>query len=259
MRILLVSLLVLVGSSFAVVVEAQSNNDTLARSFFESGRAYYDRAEYDEAARAFAEAYRLSHRPALLLNQARALDEGDRTEEAIAILEQAEREIPASEVALRDEVHQRLVRLRLELERTRARQAAEAAQAAANPGTPATSAAEPADEGPNTAVVVGLVSGGTGIAMLATALGTGIAASHVQDRLDANCPGTVCPASFAGDIDHGHRLARTSTAMTFLGVGAIGAAIPLVIHGLRHGRETEPRVQVTSGPGRFGGGLRVRF
>lgn len=255
MRYLLTSLLV---AAFFVssTASAQRGDDALARSFFESGRAYFDRAEYDEAARAFAEAYRLSHRPALLLNQARALDEADRTEEAIAILEQAEREIPQTETQLHEEVDQRLTRLRLELERQRARQAAEVPVPAAE--VPETVVVPEPDE-PNTSLIVGLVSGGSGVAMLAVALGTGLAANGVQDRLDSNCPNDVCPAEYADDVTHGQRLARTSTAMTFLGVGALGVAIPFMIRGLRHGDEDEPRVALTGGPGQIGSGVRVRF
>lgn len=239
---------------------AQSNDDALARSFFESGRAYFDRAEYDEAAHAFAEAYRLSHRPALLLNQARALEEANRTAEAVAILEQAGRELPASEEALRSEASQRLSRLRLELEREqRLQRDAATIPTADQPTEGATTPAAEQEHGPRPMFVLGLVSGGVGAAMLGTALGTGLAANAVQDRLDANCPGNVCPAEFADDVTHGQRLARTSTAMTFIGIGALGAAIPLVILGLRDPDDDEPRVSVTAGPGLVGSGLSVRF
>jgi len=44
----------------------------MARNHFEAGRTYFERARYEDAHREFAEAYRLSQRPTLLLNMSRA-------------------------------------------------------------------------------------------------------------------------------------------------------------------------------------------
>jgi hypothetical protein len=58
--------------------EGASDPDQRARRLFQDGRAAFDEARYADAYRAFEEAYRLSERPALLINMSRALEaQGD--------------------------------------------------------------------------------------------------------------------------------------------------------------------------------------
>src|SRR5437763_644475 len=47
---------------------AQSSSDDLARRHFESGAAYLEESDYDNALQAFQKAYDLSKRPEILLN-----------------------------------------------------------------------------------------------------------------------------------------------------------------------------------------------
>lgn len=249
---------------------AQRSNDALARNFFESGRAYFEQARYDEAAHAFAEAYRLSHRPELLVNQARAVEAADRRDEAIAILEQAERELPESQEGLRAEVEGRLNRLRAERDREQQDAEARAAEAQAAAEAARTQAAAPGEAAPgsdatghrgNGRFYTGLSTGGLAVASLAVALGTGLRANAIEGDLAAACPGDVCPPDRMDDVDHGRRLARTSTAFTFLGVGAAAVAVPFLILGLRDRKHerAETRASITGGPGDVGLGLDLRF
>src|SRR5438045_6655545 len=48
--------------------QAQSTSDDLARRHFESGAAYLEESDYDNALKAFEKAYELSKRPEILLN-----------------------------------------------------------------------------------------------------------------------------------------------------------------------------------------------
>src|SRR5690242_2248315 len=47
---------------------AQSTADDLAKSHFQSGAAYFEEGDYDNALKAFQKAYELSKRPEILLN-----------------------------------------------------------------------------------------------------------------------------------------------------------------------------------------------
>ena len=97
---------------------AQTEDEQLARQLFETGRGYFERAQYGRAAEAFGEAYRLSGRPPLLVNQARALESMGRNEEAVAILDQALTELP-QDSPLRPQAESRRARLELQAERDR--------------------------------------------------------------------------------------------------------------------------------------------
>jgi tetratricopeptide (TPR) repeat protein len=88
MRSLLVLLTVVVGLTAAALgtggtAHAQLSDDERARLHFESGRSYYEQARYDDAAREFQEAFKLSGRPALLLNLSQAYERALRFDEAI--------------------------------------------------------------------------------------------------------------------------------------------------------------------------------
>lgn len=61
---------------------ASDDDDARARQRFEDGRRAFDEARYDAAFRAFEEAYRLSKRPALLVNMSRALEAQGKSREA---------------------------------------------------------------------------------------------------------------------------------------------------------------------------------
>src|SRR5690606_34723814 len=100
--------------------DGQARDDEMARTLFETGRAYFERAKYDEAAESFGEAYRLSGRAPLLVNQARALEAGGRFAEAIEVLETF-LEVESEDITAREGVNTVLKRLRA----TQAREDAE--------------------------------------------------------------------------------------------------------------------------------------
>jgi len=255
---LLLSSMLFLALSAPMTAGAQQSDDDLARHFFETGRTYFDRAQYGEAAEAFAEAYRLSGRPALLVNQARALESHGDIPGAIAALEQAERELE-QDSELYPSIAPRLQRLRAQATQEgqdAAEQAAEAERAAA-----AAAASEeannppPADEdstgGPGTLFWVGVGTAGVGAAALIASLATGIAAHGVYGDLEAACPGDVCPPEYAGDIDRGSALSTASTALLFIGAIAAGAGVTLMLldGGGDEDDATAPTAALRVGPG----------
>lgn len=221
---------------------AQQSDDDLARHFFETGRTYFDRAEYTEAAEAFGEAYRLSGRAALLVNQARALEADGEVAAAIAALERAEQELDESS-SLYPSIAPRLQRLRAQQEQEEQdaaiaadqaaaaeRAAAEAAASAdAEGGTAGEASSDDEAGGPGTLFWVGVGTAGLGAAALITSLATGIASNGIYSDLEAACPGDICPPEYAGDIDRGNALAGASTAMLFIGVIAAAAGVTLML------------------------------
>lgn len=238
---------------------AQVDED-LARQLFETGRAYFDRAEFDKAAEAFGEAYARSGRPALLVNQARALEALGRYDEAVALLEKASAELPADS-DIRPSLETRLRRLRAQAERAHAEGEAPAGEAAPEPAPALTpSPAEPTDaesgEGRGALFWSGAGAVGLGGASLVVALATGLRSHAIAGDLEAACPGDVCAPEYASDIEKSDRLAVASTVTLAVGVAASATGVLLML--LTRDREDD-RVELTGGPGQAGAGLRVRF
>jgi tetratricopeptide (TPR) repeat protein len=67
--------LILLFPSLALAQPAPSEGDIeLAKAHFRTGEIYYEQGRYPDAAHEFEEAYRLSHRPALLYNMGKSYD-----------------------------------------------------------------------------------------------------------------------------------------------------------------------------------------
>ncbi|NIU67587.1 MAG: hypothetical protein GWN73_20030, partial [Actinobacteria bacterium] len=81
-----------------------------ARHHYESGRSYYEQLRYDEAAREFEEAYRLSGRSHLLKNVAVSHQHAQAWQDAIEAFELYLEEVPDAED--RAEIEERVARLR---------------------------------------------------------------------------------------------------------------------------------------------------
>ncbi len=251
----LVALFLLSMALIPTVASAQQSDDELARHFFETGRTYFSRAEYQQAAEAFGEAYRLSGRPALLVNQARALEAAGDLPGAIRTLEQA-----SSELDPGDDLYPTIAP---KLERLRAQQAHAEAEAAARQAqdedaeeteteelvNESVMPSEPVEaSGPGTLFWVGIGSAALGGALLVTSLITGVAAHGVYSDLEGACPGDVCPPDRAGDIDRGNALGTASTVLLFVGAVAAAAGVTLIL--LDGGSDEEqPEVALSVGPG----------
>lgn len=239
-RLLILAAFVSLASSVSIA-HADEASDALARNHFEAGRAYFERARYEDAAREFQEAWELSPRPSLLLNLARAYESGGHPDQAIEALTRWTEVAPSTD-PMRAEVDARLGRLRAEA-------AARAAAATSNPPPTAPVVASPAvDDAP--AERTSLFWIGTGAVGLAGASGaillvTGLRASAIHDDLEEVCmPADACPASRGDDITRGERLARTSTAFTVIGLSAAAGGAVLMILGRDGSDDDEPSVLV---------------
>ena len=215
-------------------------NDRVARQHFQSGRAYYERAQYQDAAREFAEAYRLSGRPPLLLNLSRAYEGANDYAQAVSALEQwlALEEPDAANRAVEE---QRLVRLRAAA--LRAEQ-----QTQAQPPSTERSDIAPAPEGLSDLEVASIATGASAGGFAIVAIGTGVAAHGTYETLKSVCPDNACPPERQADVNTGAALATTSTVFTGLAVAGGVVSIVLLI------------VDLTSEPSQSAshGGLRLR-
>lgn len=94
-------------------MQAQTPDDEMARTHFQSGRLYFDRGEYEAALRDFEAAYELSHRTPLLYNLYVTLENLGRFSEAAERLERYLAEDTALDAETRANYESRLANLRL--------------------------------------------------------------------------------------------------------------------------------------------------
>ena len=223
--------LVLLGSHSL----AQVDPDELARRHFESGAAYFEQAEYEEALQAFQKAYELSQRATILRNISIVQERLGNLAGAVAALDQFLEKAP-------DEPAAETIRLRRD--NLRARLEARREQEARNPqpdprpdnrkemdesdDEPANDRAEkttlPPEEGslpeePNLvpAYILLSVGGLTG----AGALLTGVVAKLEHDALSTSCK----PECTNSEVTTGESLALTSTILTGVSVVTLGAGL----------------------------------
>lgn len=209
--------------------------DEEARSRFRIGRTLYEEGRFREAAGEFSEAYRLSERPALLFNVYLAYrDAGLRKKAADALrrfLDESE------DVHNRESLQARLAALQETIsqqeaeEQERTEQAAE--QAAEQAEQRERARAKEQIEQTRRDVkkrerqrsVIPWVVGGVGVVMLAAGTVTGVLTLQDADQLDKDCPNDVCGPQI--QLDKAKRLARTTDALLFGGLAALGTGVLL--------------------------------
>jgi tetratricopeptide (TPR) repeat protein len=233
-----------------------------ARHHYESGRSYYEQLRYEEAAREFEEAYRLSNRPHLLKNVAVSHQHAQAWQDAIEAFELYLEEVPDAED--RAEIETRIARLR-ELAAEGAEEDPHLGEGDADrdlvdeEGPDGASAGEPTEEGGGfpTASVVTL---GVGVALGVGALITGLVSHGIYQDLEADCPTTACDPAREADRDRGQTMAVTSTILTATaGVAAIAAVILFFTVDQSDDETERAMAELTSGPGDVGAGVSVRF
>ncbi|MBI4818809.1 MAG: hypothetical protein HY791_21240 [Deltaproteobacteria bacterium] len=220
---------ILVHSSMAFADKTPANDAAdRARHHFEAGRGYYAEGRFEDAAREFLEAYRLSERAHLLKNVATALQQANQYIEAITILEEYLQKEPHAE----DKV---VIQSRIDTLRALASASAKAAevptplqtppqpQAPEPPPSVAVAPIPPPPESHPGALTIGVLAGAGGSGALA--LMTGLVAHGKYGDLDSQCSSGSCPSSLEGTRDSGRTLAIVSTAFT-------GVAIALAITGV---------------------------
>lgn len=252
-----VSLLVL-GLLVPLAAQGQQSSDDLARAHFMSGSAYYEQARYEDAARAFMEAYRLSPRAQLLENAARAYERALLFDEAIETL----RTMRASHPEYRDEatVADRIANLERLRERVRVGGGGGGGGGDAAPA-PATGGGGSGTGGGGSVSIPGIAVLAGGGALGIVSIITGAVSHSMFEELRTACDanGGICPNARAGDIDTGEALAITSTVTMFASIAAIGVGVVLLIVDTGGGSSDQAAVRLTPGPGDVGLGMQARF
>jgi len=206
--------------SFANLALAKPADDAAARHHFESGRAYFERAEYDDAVREYEKSYALSLRPKLLVNISRAHESAGRPKEAADALERWLTVSPADD-PMRTDMERRHVRLRA--------QAAKLTNTNAPTENPSNEAAEPALASgaatPERAALAPWLLIGGGGAALASGLVVGLLGrSDISDVEDAKQDTRF--SSVQDQVDAGPRKVMIGSVLA--GVGTIAAAAGVV-------------------------------
>ena len=210
--------------SSAHAAHAQSDNaDELARRHFESGVAYLEESDYDNALKAFQKAYDLSKRPEILINIATVQERRADIDGAIVALKQYLDVAPNGE-------HAETVRLRIQnLERRRPAPAAPAPEPKPKvdvtpppPPPPPPPVIEPV---PNR--VPAFIALGFGAASGVAAFVTGVVAKNKYDDLKVSCS----PHCTDSQLSSSRGLALTSTILTGAAIVGAGVGVTLLVLG----------------------------
>jgi tetratricopeptide (TPR) repeat protein len=219
-------------------------DEKAAREAFERGRVFYDGGEFDQAAGAFEEAYRLSRRDALLYNLYLAYRDANQQQQAADALRNYLAKVP--NIENRSQLEARLHALDQGLAREREQREREQREAAAPVPAPVVAApapvvpepapvAPPAGHGKKFWAGVGL--GGAGAAMMLASIATGVMAKGKQNDLKEMCPDRQCEPALKSTADSGKTLALTTDALLFGGLAVAAAGAVLVVLDLRSGRD----------------------
>lgn len=204
-----------------------SVEDSAAERFFEAGRIAFNSGYYDQALRAFQEAYDLSHRSALLYNIAVTLDRLERQREALEVYERFLAEQPESDYARAVQSRIDIIRSHLppptETTEEPADVIEEVAQPAEETAEPTSTPSGSGGAGLLEPAIAMLAVGGVGLVTFAVAAPIGLVR---HDEYASTC----APDCGPGAVDEVRAIAIT--ADVGLGVGLLGAAIGGVLLGL---------------------------
>lgn len=242
---------------------ASTENESKAREAFQAGRAYYGNGEFDKAAEAFEEAYRLSSRDVLFYNIYLAYRDANEPERAADALRNYLTRVSA--IDNRAQLEARLTALDEGIAARKAEEQrhAEEQQALAQNPSPT------GDEGAQTTAPtrywlapVVLMGAGAGLAL--GSLATGLVAKGKQGELDDECEGGVCPERLQDTADQGKMLALATDVLLIGGIAV--AATGAVLLWLKRPRSGEAPTESTRASAGFmchgkgcGGSVAVRF
>jgi hypothetical protein len=237
---------------------AQSTSDDLARRHFESGAAYLEESDYDNALQAFQKAYDLSKRPEILLNIATVHERKAELQPAVDALQQFLSVAPPS-----DE-HIDAVKLRIQNLQKRIADAKASAPAAPTLGpssvTPAAPTSAPAAATtpvpPPAPTSSGAAHGSRLPAFTALGIGgvaaggaviTGIIAKADYDDSKSSCS----PACTDSQLSAGRTMALTSTILTGVAIVGVGVGVTLLLTSGPDPAQTSlaPRLNLAAAPG----------
>jgi tetratricopeptide (TPR) repeat protein len=206
----------------------------LARRHFDSGVAYLEESDYDNALKAFQKAYELSKRPEILLNIATVHERQGALPSAVAALKGYVEAAPQGE-------HVETVNLRIQnlekriQEQDKAKTAEAAAAPAAGPRPPAPNGQAPAaapapatPQPPRKAEpnrLPAFISLGVGGVLAGASLATGLVAKAKYDDAKSSC-GPRCSDS---QLSSSRTFAITSTVLTGVAVLGVGLGVALLL------------------------------
>jgi len=207
---------------------AQSSSDELARSHFESGAAYLEESDYDNALKAFQKAYDLSKRPEILLNIATVHERKAELGQAVEALQQYLSVAPPGD--------ERLAAVKLRVQNLQKRQADEkaavpsalppaSAQSSSPPPAPTPAAPAPTPATHHGSRLPAFIVLGVGGLAGGTALVTGIIAKSDYDDAKKTCS----PACTDSQLSAGRTLALTSTILTGVAIVGVGVGVTLLL------------------------------
>lgn len=226
----------LLGASAALApgaasAQADDEADVRARLRYEAGTNLYRAGDFAGAAREYEAAYELSGRPNLLYNLYVAWRDAGELRKAADALERYLDAVPDAEDRVNLEA--RLAAMQQQIAALDAAEAARRAEAPTEPapedGSEETREAEPAgdDEGGGGPGVVPWVVGGVGVAAIVAGAITGGMALGLESDLEGACPGNVCPADRADDVDRLSTLATTTDVLLIGGAALVATGVVL--------------------------------
>jgi tetratricopeptide (TPR) repeat protein len=236
---------------------AQGSSDELARRHFDSGTAYLEESDYENALKAFQKSYDLSKRPAILLNIATVQERRGDLKAAIAALDGYLQAEPNGE-------HAETTRLRIQ--NLTKRLEAEAQPVPAPPPAPPPPPPPPEPPAPAPAKAPAPASGksklpafiafGIGGAGAVTAVVTGILANSEYRNAEDECS----PRCSDEQVATGKTLAWVSTIATGVAVVGAGVGITLFLTSSGDGAAaTAPTIRVGFGASGPSAEARLRF
>lgn len=247
---------------------AAQDPDAAAKAQFDLGRQHYEAGRFLEAATAFAEAYRISQKSALLYNLYLAYrDANDTPNAAVALRGYLEK---TKEVENRPLLEAKLASMEQSLRPVPTMQpapvpakpaVAPAPQEAAPPTEPGPDEATEPEEPPEKTDLVPLILMGTGGAMVIGSVVTGVMVGSAQSDLEDKCPTKMaCDASLEDTQSRGKTLAIVTDVLLFggLAVGGTGAVL-FVLDGSKESSSSAPSASLACIPGACGASVRGTF
>ena len=230
--------------------------DKEARSHFNVGKALLDSGRFAEAAEEFDKAYRLSGRPQLLYNLYVAHRDAGNTPKAVEALRAYLKSVPDApdrvnlQAKLDSLEEQEKHRIEQEEATRRANEEAALAKAEAAKRTRTV-----VDKSPVPWILMG-----SGTALLAASIGTGVAALNKSSELEDNCfSATACPSSQKGNIDKAQSLSITTDVLWGVGGAAVVTGFVLWVTGTLDTKREVPITSVAVAPGAVSATLTKRF
>jgi tetratricopeptide (TPR) repeat protein len=248
-------------ASATVPLGAQSDDEN-ARRHFESGAAYLQRSDYENALREFQAAYSLSKRPPLLLNIANVYERMGKLQEAVDALTKYLEEDPKSPERTTHETRIGNLKKRIEAMPPPAPPAAFPAASSAPAPAPVVTTAPTAPPTPPSAPASApnrapaFIAFGVGGAAAIGAVVTGFVAKGKYDDADKQCKPT-CSDDRVSSIKS---MALISDVLSGVAVASIGVgAILFLTSGSSQETATGSKPAIAGGVGPHGGRLEATW